>query len=54
MPKMFRQPIKIDEHKSPKRTRQSSTKNIATSTMNKHTRRMRSGKSLRYRGQGSG
>jgi len=51
MPKMFRQPTKMDEHKSPKRTRQSRTKNIATSTMNKHTRRMR-GKSLRYRGQG--
>jgi len=51
MVRMFRQPTKMDEHKSPKRTRQSSTKNIATSTMNKHTRRMR-GKSLRYRGQG--
>ena len=50
MPKMFRQPIKIDEHKSPKKTCQSRTKNIATSTMNKHKRRMRG--SLRYRGQG--
>jgi len=51
MVRMFRQPTKMDEHKSPKRTRQSRTRNIATSTMNKHTRRMR-GKSLRYRGQG--
>ena len=51
MVRMFRQPTKMDEHKSPKKTRQSRTKNIATSTMNKHKRRMR-GKSLRYRGQG--
>ena len=53
MPKMFRQPTRMDEHKSPKRTRQSRTKNIATSTMNKQTRRMR-GKSIHtgYRGQG--
>jgi len=51
MVRMFRQPTKMDEHKSPKKTRQSRTRNIATSTMNKHTRRMR-GKSLRYRGQG--
>ena len=51
MPKMFRQPTKMDEHKTPKRTRQSRTKNIATSTMNKSQKRMR-GKSLRYRGQG--
>jgi hypothetical protein len=50
MPKMFRQPTKMDEHKSPKKTRQSRTKNIATSTMNKSQKRMR-GKS-RYRGQG--
>ncbi len=48
---MFRQPTKMYEHKSPKKTRQSRTRNIATSTMNKHKRRMR-GKSLRYRGQG--
>ena len=51
MVRMFRQPTKMDEHKSPKKTRQSRTRNIATSTMNKHKRRMR-GKSLRYRGQG--
>ena len=49
MVRMFRQPTKMDEHKSPKRTRQSSTKNIATSTMNKSQKRMR-GKP--YRGQG--
>ena len=53
MPKMFRQPTKMDEHKSPKKTRQSRTKNISTSTMNKQTRRIR-GKSIHrgYRGQG--
>ena len=53
MPKMFRQPIARDEHKSPKKTSQSRTKNIATSTMNKHKRRQR-GKSIYtgYRGQG--
>jgi len=50
MPKMFRQPIARNEHKTPKRTRQSRTRNIATSTMNKSQKRMR-GKS-RYRGQG--
>ena len=50
MVRMFRQPTKMDEHKSPKKTCQSRTKNISTSSMNKHTRRMR-GRS-RYRGQG--
>ena len=50
MPKMFRQPIARDEHKTPKRTRQSRHKNIATSTMNKSQKRNR-GRS-RYRGQG--
>jgi len=50
MVRMFRETTKMNEHKSPKRTRQSRTRNIATSTMNKHQKRMR-GKS-RYRGQG--
>jgi len=50
MVRMFRQPTKMDEHKSPKKTRQSRTKNIAYSTMNKHQRRMRGRK--KYRGQG--
>ena len=53
MVRMFRQPTVRGEHRSPKKTSQSRTKNISTSSMNKHKRRQR-GKSIYtgYRGQG--
>ncbi len=50
MVRTFRQPMLIEKIKSPKKTCQSRTKNISTSTMNKHQRRMR-GRKI-YRGQG--